>query len=36
LSFTKLQDPQIVIENGSVVDLYQITATVFPRGLLGL
>jgi len=31
LSFTKLQDPQIVIENGSVVDLYQIITTVTPR-----
>jgi hypothetical protein len=31
LSFTKLQDPQVIIENGSVVDLYQITTTVTPR-----
>jgi hypothetical protein len=31
LSFTKLQDPQIVIENGSAVDLYQIITTVTPR-----
>jgi prepilin-type N-terminal cleavage/methylation domain-containing protein len=31
LSFTKLQDPQIVIENGSTVDLYQLIATVTPR-----
>jgi hypothetical protein len=31
LSFTKLQDPQIVIENGSAVDLYQIITTVSPR-----
>ena len=31
LSFTKLQDPQIVIENGSPVDLYQIITTVTPR-----
>jgi len=31
LSFTKLQDPQIVIQNGSVVDLYQIITTVTPR-----
>jgi Tfp pilus assembly protein PilW len=34
LSFTKLQDPQIVIENGSVVDLYQILATITPRQVL--
>jgi Tfp pilus assembly protein PilV len=31
LSFTKLQDPQVVIESGSVVDFYQITITVTPR-----
>jgi hypothetical protein len=31
LSFTKLQDPDVVIENGSVVDLYQIITTVTPR-----
>jgi hypothetical protein len=31
LSFTKLQDPQIVIENGSAVDLYQIVTTISPR-----
>jgi len=31
LSFTKLQDPGIVIENGSAVDLYQIITTVTPR-----
>ncbi len=31
LSFTKLQDPQIIIENGSLVDLYTVTAVVFPR-----
>lgn len=31
LSFTKLQDPQIVIENGSLVDLYTLTAVVSPR-----
>lgn len=31
LSFTKLQDPEIVIENGSAVDLYQIITTVTPR-----
>lgn len=31
LSFIKLQDPQIVIESGSVVDLYQIITTVSPR-----
>jgi hypothetical protein len=31
LSFMKLQNPQIVIESGSAVDLYQITATVSPR-----
>lgn len=31
LSFTKLQDPQIVIESGSSVDLYQINATINPR-----
>jgi hypothetical protein len=34
LSFTKLQDPQVVIENGNLVDLYQIMITVFPRALL--
>lgn len=34
LSFTKLQDPEVVIENGSVVDLYQIVTTVTPRALL--
>lgn len=31
LSFTKLQDPQVVIENGSAVDLYQLITTVTPR-----
>ena len=31
MSFTKLQDPQVVIEDGSAVDLYQITTTVTPR-----
>jgi type II secretory pathway pseudopilin PulG len=31
LSFIKLQDPQINIESGSVVDLYQVTTTVSPR-----
>jgi type II secretory pathway pseudopilin PulG len=31
LSFTRLQNPQIVIENGSLVDLYTITAVVAPR-----
>jgi hypothetical protein len=31
LSFTKLQDPEIVIESGSAVDLYQIITTVSPR-----
>jgi hypothetical protein len=31
LSFTKLQDPQIDIESGSLVDLYQIIMTVTPR-----
>jgi type II secretory pathway pseudopilin PulG len=31
LSFLKLQDPQVVIESGSVVDLYQIITTVSPR-----
>lgn len=31
LSFTKLQDPDIVIESGSSVDLYQIITTVSPR-----
>jgi type II secretory pathway pseudopilin PulG len=31
LSFTRLQNPQIVIENGSLVDLYQIITTVTPR-----
>jgi hypothetical protein len=34
LSFTKLQDPQVIIESGSLVDLYQITTTVTPRLLL--
>jgi uncharacterized membrane protein len=34
LSFTKLQDPQIIIESGNVVDLYQITTTVTPRLVL--
>jgi hypothetical protein len=34
LSFTKLQDPQVVIESGSLVDLYQITTTVTPRLVL--
>lgn len=33
LSFTKLQNPQIVIEDGSLVDLYTITAVVTPRVL---
>jgi len=31
LSFTKLQDPDIVIQSGSTVDLYQIVTTVSPR-----
>jgi hypothetical protein len=31
LSFTKLQDPQVDIESGSIVDLYQITTIVSPR-----
>ncbi len=31
LSFTKLQDPEIVIEDGSSVDLYQIITVVSPR-----
>jgi type II secretory pathway pseudopilin PulG len=31
LSFTKLQDPQVVIENGSLVDLYQIVLCISPR-----
>ena len=31
LSFTKLQDPQVVIETGSLVDLYQIVLCVSPR-----
>lgn len=31
LSFTKLQNPQINIESGSIVDLYQISAIVSPR-----
>jgi hypothetical protein len=31
LSFTKLQDPDIIIENGSAVDLYQIVTVVSPR-----
>jgi type II secretory pathway pseudopilin PulG len=34
LSFTELQNPQIEIENGSLVDLYQVTTTVTPRLLL--
>lgn len=36
LSFTKLQNPQIIIENGSLVDLYQITIIAFPRAILSL
>jgi type II secretory pathway pseudopilin PulG len=31
LSFTKLQDPDVVIASGSAVDLYQILATATPR-----
>ena len=31
LSFTKLQNSQVIIESGSAVDLYQIIATVSPR-----
>jgi hypothetical protein len=31
MSFTSLQNPQIVIENGSLVDLYTLTAVVTPR-----
>jgi hypothetical protein len=31
LSFTRLQNPQVVIESGSLVDLYQIITTVSPR-----
>lgn len=31
LSFTSLQNAQVVIESGSTVDLYQIMATVSPR-----
>jgi hypothetical protein len=31
LSFVKMQNPQIVIESGSLVDLYQIITTVSPR-----
>ena len=31
LSFTKLQNPQVVIEDGSLVDLYQVITTVSPR-----
>ena len=34
LSFTKLQNPQITIESGSVVDFYELTTTVTPRLLL--
>lgn len=31
LSYIKLQDPDITIESGSVVDLYQIITTITPR-----
>src|SRR5208283_3001991 len=31
LSFTKLQNPQIVIEPGSPVDFYQINSKIAPR-----
>lgn len=31
LSYIKLQDPDVTIESGSVVDLYQIITTVTPR-----
>jgi type II secretory pathway pseudopilin PulG len=31
LSFTSLQNPQIIIESGSAVDLYQIITTITPR-----
>jgi hypothetical protein len=34
LSFSKLQNPQINIESGSLVDLYQIMTTITPRLLL--
>ncbi|MGP8198693.1 MAG: hypothetical protein ACLQU4_04230 [Limisphaerales bacterium] len=34
LSFSKLQNPQINIESGSLIDLYQIITTISPR--LGL
>jgi len=34
LSFTKLQDPEIKIQSGSVVDLYQIVTIVTPRAVL--
>ena len=31
LSFTSLQNPQIIIKDGSLVDLYTITAVISPR-----
>ena len=34
LSFIKLQNPEVVIEDGSLVDLYQLTTTVTPRVVL--
>jgi hypothetical protein len=34
LSFIKLQNPQVIIEDGSLVDLYQLTTTVTPRLVL--
>ena len=34
LSFIKLQNPQVVIQDGSLVDLYQLTTTVTPRLVL--
>ena len=34
LSFTKLQNSQVVIANGSAVDLYQLTTVATPRLLL--
>jgi len=34
LSFTELQNPQVEIESGSLVDLYQIMITVTPRVVL--
>lgn len=34
LSFIKLQNPQVVIQDGSMVDLFQLTTTITPRIVL--